>query len=201
MLLAGREEAAVQAYHRALELDGSHASARFNLGLLEQQHGRHDEALKQFETLLELDPNNAWAHYQSGVSLQELDRRKDATEHYARAFGLDPTLSFAENNPHIIDNSLVTEALLLSTKYSTTASRTVARQYDDADRIRQPDAGGRDHHRRGHGRAGRERWRRRADPSSVPPARPALASTRSPYRSRGTKAKTAKKRSPSRTTG
>lgn len=135
LVLAGREEAAIQAYQRALELDGSHVRSRFNLGLLEQQNGRHGEALEQFEVLLEIEPEHAWAHYQSGVSLQELDRRKDAVDQYARAFGLDPTLSFAENNPHIIDNTMVTEALLLSTQYSKTASRTVARQYDDADRI------------------------------------------------------------------
>lgn len=135
LLLAGREEAAEQAYKRALEIDGSHAGARFNLGLLEQQNGRHEEALEHFETLLEIHPENAWAHYQSGVSLQELDRRKDAQEQYARAFGLDPTLSFAENNPHIIDNTMVTEALLMSSRYSTTAARSVARQYDDAGRI------------------------------------------------------------------
>lgn len=135
LLLAGREEAAAEAYRRALEIDGSHVRARFNLALLEQQNGRHQEALDEFEALLEVEPDHAWAHYQSGVSLQELDRRKDAVEHYARAFGLDPTISFAENNPHIIDNTMVTEALLLSSRYGDSASRTVARQYDDAERI------------------------------------------------------------------
>ena len=135
LLLAGSEEAAAQAYQRALEIDGRHKRARFNLGLLEQQRGRHEDALTQFETLLELHPNHAWAYYQSGVSLQELDRRKAAMEHYAHAFGLDPTLSFAENNPHIIDNTMVTEALLLSTQYGTAASRSVARQYDEAARL------------------------------------------------------------------
>ncbi|MDA8015914.1 MAG: tetratricopeptide repeat protein [Thermoanaerobaculia bacterium] len=135
LLLAGRLDAAGESYLRALEIDGTYARARFNLALLEQQIGHHQEALDHLQLLLDQDPTHAWAHYQSGVSHQELDHRKDALEHYAHAFGLDPTLSFAENNPHIIDNTMVTEALLLSTRYGATASRSVARQYDDAERI------------------------------------------------------------------
>lgn len=137
LLVDGQEDAAEAAYRRSLELDGSHEGARFNLGLLLQQKGEHQEALEQFAVVLELEPTHAWAHYQIGVSLQELDRRDDALEHYSRAFGLDPTLSFAENNPHIIDNTMVTEALLLSSRYAASTSRTVARQYDDPDRIAQ----------------------------------------------------------------
>ena len=40
-----------------------------------------------------------------------------ALEHYARAFAYDPNLTFAENNPHIIDNRMTTEALLLAQRF------------------------------------------------------------------------------------
>ena len=114
LLLVNQDAAAEQAYRKALELDGTHRGARFNLGLLLQAQGEHSAAVDEFSTLLETDPGHAWAHYQIGVSLQETGRRKAAVDHYARAFGLDPSLSFAENNPHVIDNPMMTEALLMS---------------------------------------------------------------------------------------
>lgn len=135
LLLVDQDAAAEQAYRKALELDGSHRAARFNLGLLLQSRGEHSAAIDEFSALLEIDPRHAWANYQIGVSLQETGRRRAAADHYAKAFGLDPSLSFAENNPHVIDNTMMTEALLLSSRHGSPPGRTVARQYDDAERI------------------------------------------------------------------
>lgn len=135
LMLADREDEAAEAYRRALEIDDTHRAARFNLGLLLQSRGEHSEAVQHFDTLLELDPRHAWAHYQKGVSHERLGQRKAAIRHYARAFALDAGLSFAENNPQIIDSELATEALLVSGRHAAGETRRVPRQYDDAERI------------------------------------------------------------------
>ena len=58
-----------------------------------------------------------------------------ALEHYAQALAYDPSLSFASNNPHIIDNPLFSEALIMSQRYLGKTSARVPRQYGDANRI------------------------------------------------------------------
>lgn len=135
LLLTGRPSEAESAYRRALEIDDNESSARFNLALLLQADGRPEEARAALETLVEHDPNHAWGHYQLGVLLADDGDRKAAIDHYARSFALDATLSFPEQNPHIIDNDLSTEALLKSSSYRASESLRVPRQYGEADRI------------------------------------------------------------------
>lgn len=135
LLLAGRDGEAEEAYRRAVELDGDNRAARFNLGLLLQQDGRLEEAQTELTQLIEIAPYHAWAHYQLGVMFEARGDRSRAIEHYARAFAYDPSLSFASNNPHIIDNRLSTEALLRSQRYQIPQAAQVPRQYGDADRI------------------------------------------------------------------
>ena len=65
----------------------------------------------------------------------ERGERTNAIDQYARAFACDPGLSFASNNPHIIDNRLSTEALLISKRYRTSSAVRVPRQYGDPQRI------------------------------------------------------------------
>ncbi|MEM8930135.1 MAG: tetratricopeptide repeat protein [Acidobacteriota bacterium] len=135
LVVAERFDEAEAAYRRAVELHPSGTSARFNLGLLLQQIDRADEAAETFEMLIEIDPRHAWAHYQLGTIAIDRDRRSQALESYARAFAFDPNLSFADVNPHVIDNPLATEALLMSSRYVEPTASRVPRHYDEADRI------------------------------------------------------------------
>ena len=135
LALDGKYQEAESAYGRALELDPSNTSAQFNLGLLLQQDGRPKEALEAFKAVMAADAGHAWATYQAGVVFAERGKRKDALEHYARAFALDSSLTFANTNPHIIDNHLATEALLLSKKYSGQGATRMPRLYGEPDRI------------------------------------------------------------------
>lgn len=112
--LAGELEAAEQAYGQALELDPGYLAAHFNLGLLQQQLGELEAAADEFRAALGIDPGHAWSHYQLGSVYELLGQRQAALSHYGRAFTLDPDLLFPEINPHIIENQLVTEALLLA---------------------------------------------------------------------------------------
>jgi tetratricopeptide (TPR) repeat protein len=135
LLLAGREGEAEDAYRRALEIDPGSVSAHFNLAVLLQQNGRLEEAREQFQQLIEISPRHGWAHYQLGMLAAERGNRSKALEHYARAFAYDTSLTFAKTNPHIIDNPLATEALLLSSRYRQSAATQVPRQYADPERI------------------------------------------------------------------
>jgi tetratricopeptide (TPR) repeat protein len=112
LVLAGRLDEAEEAYRHAVELSPDRASARFNLGLLLQQKGELKEALPLYEETIELQPQHAWAHYQIGTILEARGQEAKAVDAYARAFALDPQLAFPEVNPHVIDNRLVTEAML-----------------------------------------------------------------------------------------
>lgn len=110
--LAQRPAEAEEAYRKAVELDPQKVSALFNLGLLLQQRGEPRQALRWYRQVLEIQPEHAWAHYQVGSLYEAWGGRSRAIEHYARAFSLDPQLAFPEVNPHIVENQLVTQAML-----------------------------------------------------------------------------------------
>ncbi len=133
--LAGQENAAEEAYRKAIELDPESQGARFNLALMLQQNGDTGRALREYRQLLKVDRQHAWAHYQSGVIYESRHDRQQAIESYARAFALDPNLAFVGYNPHIIENQLATEALLRSRRYRQTSTANVPRHYDDPERI------------------------------------------------------------------
>ncbi len=135
LVLVGRHDEAGEAYRRAIELAPGDTLARYNLGILLQQTGRSREALATFQDLLEIDARYARAHYQLGMLFHGRKQRSKALEHYARAFAYDPELTFATNNPHIIDNPLATEALLVSQRYGDAPSSNTPRLYGEPDRI------------------------------------------------------------------
>ncbi len=136
LVLVERFGEAEEAYRRGLEIDPKNEVIRFNLSLLLQQSGQLGKAKNELESLLEASPNHAWAHYQLGTLRALRGERKSAIESYAQAFAIDPTLSFPSNNPHIIDNSLATEALLVSSRYSRSIAGQMPRAYAEGSRIR-----------------------------------------------------------------
>jgi hypothetical protein len=112
LLLAGNPVEAEGAYRRALELDPQSVIAHYDLGLLLQQQGRLRQALREFRRVIELDSRHAWAHYQVGTLLEGWRLDALAVRAYGRAFALDPRLRFPDVNPQVIDNRLLTEAML-----------------------------------------------------------------------------------------
>ena len=134
LLLAERTADAEAAYRKAIELDPEKVSALFNLAQLLQQRGERREALRLYDRVTELQPNHAWAHYQIGSLYEGWDQDSKAVEHYARAFALDPQLAFKEVNPHIVENSLVTESMLRA--YGESSGQPQApRYFEERDRI------------------------------------------------------------------
>jgi hypothetical protein len=134
LVMSGSFDEAESAYGRALELDPVSVQARFNRGLLCQQRGDLDGAVADYLELLDLEPRHAWALYQLGAAYEAQGHRELALDSYASAFTIDPELLFAENNPHIIENRLVTEALLRARRGSRSGP-PAPRAYDEEARI------------------------------------------------------------------
>lgn len=112
LVMASRNAEAEAAYRQAVELDPRRVSALFNLGLLLQERGERREALRLYKQVVEIEPTHAWAQYQIGSLYEAWKSEGKAVDHYARAFALDPQLAFSEVNPHIVENRLVTKAML-----------------------------------------------------------------------------------------
>jgi Flp pilus assembly protein TadD len=134
LMLANRPAEAETAYRRAVELDPEKVSALFNLGLLLQQRGETREALRLYEQVVEKDARYAWAHYQIGTIREETGQESQAIEAYAEAFSLDPQLAFSDVNPHIVENRLVTQAMLRAYR-SDRELPHAPKFYDDPARI------------------------------------------------------------------
>jgi Tetratricopeptide repeat len=135
LMLVPKPADAEAAYRKAIELDPDKASALFNLGLLLQQQGQLREAEDLYQRTIKADPNHAWASYQLGSIQEAHKQRSKAIDSYARAFALDPQLAFPEVNPHIVDNKLVTEAMLRAYRNDFGTNRQVPKMYDDGARI------------------------------------------------------------------
>jgi Tfp pilus assembly protein PilF len=112
LLLDGKTGEAEAAYRQAIALDPASINAHFDLGLLLQQTGEARSAGREYSRVLELDPNHAWAHYQIGVLRENAGSENAAVRAYAKAFALDPRLAFPDVNPHVLENKLVTAAML-----------------------------------------------------------------------------------------
>jgi Tfp pilus assembly protein PilF len=135
LMLIPQAPEAEAAYRKAIELDPGKASALFNLGLLLQQRGESREAYGLYQRAVKADPNHAWARYQLGTVEEARGQNSKAIDSYARAFALDPQLAFPEVNPHIVENKLVTQAMLRAYKNDFAGNPQVPKMYDDATRI------------------------------------------------------------------
>ncbi|HEY9420054.1 MAG TPA: tetratricopeptide repeat protein [Thermoanaerobaculia bacterium] len=134
LLMVPQPAEAEAAYRTAVEIDPNKASALFNLGLLLQQRGELRDALGFYRRVVKLEPRHAWAHYQIGSLYEVWGQGSRAVESYARAFSLDPQLAFPEVNPHIVENQLVTEAMLRAYKDGGVQPQA-PRIYDEPSRI------------------------------------------------------------------
>jgi Flp pilus assembly protein TadD len=135
LLLADQPAQAEEAYRKALELDPDKVTALFNLALLQQQRGERREALSLYKKVVALQPGHAWAHYQIGTLYEGWDEESKAIEHYARAFALDPQLAFKEVNPHIVENKLVTQAMIRAYDEDGSRPPQVPKAFDEPGRI------------------------------------------------------------------
>ena len=112
LVLAGNHGEAESMYRRVLSMDPANTEAQFNLGLLLQSTGRLEEAGELYLSVIDRQPRHAWAHYQLGAVHEARNQRSEAIAAYAAALALDPELYFADVNPQVVSNRLLTESLL-----------------------------------------------------------------------------------------
>jgi tetratricopeptide (TPR) repeat protein len=89
---------AINAYHRAVELDPTHADAHVNLGRLLQQGGSIEEAARHYREALHQAPSHATAAFNLGTVLEDQGHATDAMAAYARALAIDERLADAHFN-------------------------------------------------------------------------------------------------------
>lgn len=134
LALASRPDEAEEAYRKAVELAPGKVSALFNLALLQQQRGELRESLRLYKDVLDLQPQHAWAWYQIGTLYEHWDQEGRAVEAYANAFRIDPQLAFPETNPHVVENGLLTQAMLRAYQQGESAP-TAPAIYEEPGRI------------------------------------------------------------------
>ena len=134
LVLAGRAEAARDAYEKALELDAELASAHYNLALLLQQMGENRQSLRHLRAIVDEEPGHARAWFQIGTLHERSGAEDPAVRAFARAYLLDPRLSFADENPQVLDSELTTKALLAA-QSELSAADDAPRDYEEPRRI------------------------------------------------------------------
>ena len=108
----GRNDAAAEAYRRALKADSRCSQAWNNLGSVRLQTYEDDKAASAFRRAIKADPGNAEAHYNLGIALERMGRTDEALDSYEKALLIDPSLRLASVNPNIVNNEHL-ETLLL----------------------------------------------------------------------------------------
>ena len=94
----GEFEAAVDAYRRAIALDGSDAWSMNNLGLLYLEHGFVEDALPYLAKAVQMKENVAAFHNNLGMALEHQGRFVAAATAYKDALTADPGYKKAKQN-------------------------------------------------------------------------------------------------------
>jgi tetratricopeptide (TPR) repeat protein len=94
----GRQDEAIAAHQRAIELDPTFATPHNNLGVVYSDLGRQDEAIAAFQRAIELDPDFAAPHNNLGSVYRRQGRYEEAVAAFQRAIELDLTDAYPHNN-------------------------------------------------------------------------------------------------------
>lgn len=95
---AGRYDAAIAGYRKALSLKSDDADAHFNLGFAFYRKGQYDDAIVEYRKALDLKPNYAMAANNLGVTLYRKGQYDAAIAEYRAALDLEPDYAEARNN-------------------------------------------------------------------------------------------------------
>lgn len=89
---------AVDAYERALQLDGEHADVHLNLGRLRHERGELAAAERHYQQALRVRPGDATAAFNLGVVFQDSGRIDEAVAAYEAALAADESCADAHFN-------------------------------------------------------------------------------------------------------
>jgi tetratricopeptide (TPR) repeat protein len=94
----GEHDSAQRHYHAALQLQGDHAGAHYNWGVLQADARRFDEAADAFLRALQVNPFHPQAHNNLGTLAAGRGRLAEAAAHYQQAVANDPDHRLARFN-------------------------------------------------------------------------------------------------------
>lgn len=89
---------AIEAYHKAIELNPHAAGALVNLGTVYYHLRRFKEAREYYSRAIAVDPRYPLAHFNLGNLCEECGQVDQAREHYQTALKLDPRYADAHYN-------------------------------------------------------------------------------------------------------
>lgn len=89
-LAAGNVDPAMAAAARAIEVNGDHPYAHYQLGLVAMRQNDFQRAAQAFGRAVELKPDFAYAHYHAGVANQKLKEIAKMSEHFELFLHLAP---------------------------------------------------------------------------------------------------------------
>src|SRR5262249_30587059 len=99
LFTSDQEEAAVQQYERAADIDPMSVWTQLRLALALSKLGRHEEAIRHVQTAIRINPNEAEAGLNAalGYNLEPDGRLVEALPHYRQAVALDPKYKHIQN--------------------------------------------------------------------------------------------------------
>ena len=87
-----QNEAAIEAYNKAIELYPESAGAYNNKAVALCNLGKYDEAVAAFDKVIGLVPDNASVYYGKGTALRELGKENEAQAAFNKAKEIDPNM-------------------------------------------------------------------------------------------------------------
>lgn len=93
-----RQQEALEAYRRVLQLDPGHAAACINLGTIFYNQQNYREAEAYYRRAIEIDPRYALGFFDLGNVLDETGRLEEAVQCYRSAINIAPSYADAHYN-------------------------------------------------------------------------------------------------------
>jgi len=93
-----RQQEALEAYRKVLELNPRHAAACINLGTIYYNLQNYGDAEHHYRRAIEIDPRYALAYFDLGNVLDETGRLTEAVESYRTALTISPSYADAHYN-------------------------------------------------------------------------------------------------------
>ena len=102
---AGRNEEAVSAYGRALEIDSNNQNVRVDMGVCYRRMGRPDIGVETIRKAIAMQPNHAMAHQNLGVILyDDFQQYPEAIKEFEIYLKLSPNAPNAQGIRELIQN-------------------------------------------------------------------------------------------------
>jgi len=93
----GRDEDALAAYEKAIELEPAHAGLLQRVGILAGRVERSEDALAAFTKLLELNPESAITYTNIGIALGRLGRDEESLTAHRKAVEIEPDNAYVQD--------------------------------------------------------------------------------------------------------